>query len=69
MKTSGPSGVTAMVCSKWAERPPSAVTTLQLSSRVTVSGDPTLTMGSMAKTLPVLMVLPGESRGKCCRFF
>ena len=32
VKTSGPSSVTAMVCSKWADRLPSAVTTLQSSS-------------------------------------
>ena len=38
MKTSGPSGVTAMVCSKWADRLPSAVTTLQLSSSSTGLG-------------------------------
>src|ERR1019366_2204824 len=46
VKTSGPSAVTAIVCSKCAERRPSAVTTLQPSSSISVSGDPALTIGS-----------------------
>ena len=37
VSTSGPSSVTAMVCSKCAERLPSAVTTLQPSSSSIVS--------------------------------
>ena len=33
----GPSSVMAMVCSKWADRPPSCVTVVQPSSKVTTS--------------------------------
>src|SRR5688572_8251954 len=52
VRTSGPSSVTAMVCSTWADRLPSRVTTVQPSSRVRVSGPPTFTMGSTANTIP-----------------
>jgi hypothetical protein len=34
-----------MVCSAWADQLPSAVTTLQPSARVRVSGAPRLTIG------------------------
>src|SRR5205814_1752384 len=53
VNTSGPWSVMAMVCSKWAERLPSAVTTLQPSSRRRVPGLPVLIMGSTANTIPV----------------
>src|SRR5437879_8316268 len=41
VSTSGPSSVMAMVCSKWAERWPSAVTTLQPSPSSRVPAPPT----------------------------
>src|ERR1039458_5110417 len=59
VSTSGPSSVTAIVCSKCAERLPSAVTTLQPSSSSMVSGVPMLTIGSIAKTLPTFILGPG----------
>src|SRR5664280_2778975 len=59
VNTSGPSSVTAMVCSKWADSRPSAVTTLHPSSRSRVAGPPALTIGSMAKTMPDRRVGPG----------
>ena len=42
----------AIVCSAWADRLPSAVTTLQPSSSIRVSGRPAFTMGSTANTMP-----------------
>ena len=42
----------AMVCSKWADSEPSAVTTPHPSSSTLVLCVPTLTMGSMANTMP-----------------
>src|SRR2546421_1863572 len=59
VSTSGPSSVMAMVCSKWADRRPSAVTTLQPSPSSRVPAPPALTMGSTAKTLPALSLGPG----------
>src|SRR5919106_3754182 len=50
VRTSGPLSVTATVCSKWADSDRSLVTTVQPSSRVSVSAAPALTMGSMAST-------------------
>src|SRR5437870_11483073 len=58
VNTSGPSSVTAMVCSKWAERLPSAVTTVQPSSLSRVPGPPALTIGSTASTWPTLSLIP-----------
>src|SRR5437763_14678077 len=59
VSTSGPSSVTAIVCSKWADRRPSPVTTLQPSPSSRVPAPPALTMGSTAKTLPDLSLGPG----------
>ncbi len=59
VNTSGPSSVTAIECSKWAESFPSAVTTLHWSSSTRVSAVPTLTIGSTAKTIPRFNVGPG----------
>src|SRR2546425_158854 len=47
----------ATVCSKWADRDPSSVTTVHLSSSVRMAAPPAFTMGSMAS------VMPGTSRG------
>ena len=41
-----------MVCSKWAERLPSAVTTVQSSLSTLVCQPPMLSIGSMAMTMP-----------------
>ena len=38
VRTAGPSGVMAMVCSVWAAQSPDAVTTLQSSSSTSVPG-------------------------------
>ena len=54
----GPSGSTATVCSKCAERLPSTVTTVHLSFNVRISGRPTFTMGSMARVIPGLSCGP-----------
>ena len=70
--------VTSTVCSNWAERDPSAVTTVQPSSRRLVGQPPALIMGSMVKTMPGTstmscpgrpVVLRSEERrvGKECR--
>ena len=45
MRIRGPLAVMAMVCSKWAERLPSAVTTVHLSLSVRVAGLPTVIIG------------------------
>ena len=65
VRTSGPSSVTATVCSVWAAHAPSAVRTLQPSSSTTVSSVPALTMGSMASTLPDRRRGPVPG-GRCC---
>ena len=59
VSTSGPLSVTAIVCSKWAERLPSAVTTDQPSSSMRVAAPPMLTIGSTAKTIPAFKRGPG----------
>src|SRR5438876_2407948 len=48
----GPLRVTATVCSKWAEKPPSAVMAVHLSASTFASGEPWFTMGSIASTIP-----------------
>ena len=48
VSTSGPSSVTATVCSKCAARLPSWVTAVQPSSRIRTSQLPIVTIGSMA---------------------
>src|SRR5690348_8266208 len=52
VKIHGPFSVTATVCSKCAESPPSAVTAVHLSSSTRTAGLPVFTMGSMARTIP-----------------
>src|SRR5262249_14319543 len=52
VKTSGSPSVMATVCSKWAERLPSAVATVHLSGQMRVSARPAFTIGSMASTIP-----------------
>ena len=42
----------ATVCSKWAERRPSAVAAVQQSGRNAISQPPAFTMGSIANTMP-----------------
>lgn len=58
--TSGPSAVTATVCSQCAESLPSAVTTVQPSPSTRTSCVPRFTIGSIASTIP------GCSRGLGC---
>ena len=57
VKIRGPFAVIATVCSKCADRLPSAVTTVHLSGSVRVAGSPMVIIGSMA------MVIPSRSRG------
>src|SRR5262245_17477028 len=52
VSTSGPSSVTATVCSKCAAWLPSWVTAVQPSSRIRTSQVPMVTMGSIARTMP-----------------
>src|SRR5690606_20041191 len=52
VSTTGPSAVTASVCSKCAERLPSRVTAVQPSLRIRTSGPPAFTIGSIARTRP-----------------
>src|SRR5262249_11886880 len=74
VKTSGPSSVTAIVCSKCAARLPSLVTAVQPSSRMRTSYEPIVTIGSMATTMPGLSCgpWPGSPKfgicGSSCRF-
>src|SRR5688572_23703152 len=55
VRTQGPLSVTAMVCSKWAERLRSLVTAVHPSSSTSTSGEPAFTIGSTAMTRPRLM--------------
>ena len=53
VKTTGPSSVTAMVCSLWAALAPLAVRSVQPSGPVTYPSVPSeISMGSMAITRP-----------------
>ena len=45
--------MTATECSKWADKDPSRVTTVHLSSRISTSCAPAFTIGSIASTLTV----------------
>ena len=56
VSTSQPSAVTTRVCSNCAERLPSAVTAVQPSGHVTSRYVPKLTMGSIVKVWPSLMM-------------
>src|SRR5665811_880008 len=53
-----PASVTATECSQWAAREPSWVTTVQPSSRTSVSAEPRVTIGSMATVTPDLTTGP-----------
>ena len=57
VSTSGPSFVTATVCSKWADKLPSRVTAVQPSESTFTAGLPMFTIGSIAS------VIPSASRG------
>ncbi len=48
----------ATVCSKWAEREPSWVTTVHLSGSVRVTGEPIVIIGSMASVIPARSAAP-----------
>src|SRR5215475_6787943 len=48
----GPAAVTATVCSKWAEREPSAVEIDHSSSWRTMSASPAVIIGSIANVMP-----------------
>src|SRR5215467_9652882 len=52
VSTHGPSAVMATVCSKWADHPPSSLTTVHPSSSSWVSGLPRTSSGSMARAMP-----------------
>src|ERR1700692_2302781 len=52
VRISGPSLVIRTVCSKWADRVPSAVRTVQPSSRNRTSELPGLIIGSIASATP-----------------
>src|SRR5260370_31963762 len=52
VRTRGPAGVTATVCSKWADSLPSARATAPPSARVLVRQPPALTIGSVGTTTP-----------------
>src|SRR5439155_18250056 len=54
VRISGPSSVTATVCSKCAARLPSTVTAVHRSSRTRTSQLPIVTIGSIASTMPGL---------------
>src|SRR5437879_7099424 len=51
VRISGPSLVIRTVCSKWADRVPSAVRTVQPSSRSRTSALPMLIIGSIASVI------------------
>ena len=53
VSTSAPLAVMATVSSKWADRLPSAVTTVQPSRSTAVSQPPMFSMGSMAIAIPL----------------
>ena len=53
-----PRSVKSTVCSKCADQRPSAVTTVQSSSSVTVASEPRLNMGSSARAIPCFSLNP-----------
>src|SRR5215204_3428101 len=67
VSTSCPSSLTAIVCSKWADRDPSSVTTVQPSGRSLVSQPPALTIGSTATTSPGFSTGPRPGDRKSTR--
>ena len=62
VSTHGPSGVMATVCSKWADQPPSSLTTVQPSSSRRVFGLPSTSSGSMARAMPSASTGPRPGR-------
>ncbi len=58
VKTSWPSSVTKIVCSHWADRLRSLVTTVQPSGSCLMSRLPALTMGSTVKHIPGARIIP-----------
>src|SRR5438093_23846 len=58
VRTTGPATVHHRLCSKWAERLESAVTTVHRSASVRVSAPPTFTIGSMAMQSPSFISSP-----------
>src|SRR5512133_3924685 len=61
VRISGPLSVIATVCSKCADNRPSTVTDVHPSANTFTSYDPSLTIGSIASTMPALSFgpLPG----------
>ena len=57
VRISLPVSVMRMVCSNWAERLRSAVTTVQSSSHISHASVPRLSMGSMVKVMPGSMTV------------
>ena len=57
VRTSAPFSVTTMVCSNWAHRLPSAVSTVQPSSHMYQPPAPKVIMGSMVKVIPGLITV------------
>src|ERR1035437_599618 len=58
VSTQIPASVTPTECSQWAAREPSWVTTVQSSSRTSVSAEPRVIIGSMATVTPDLTMGP-----------
>ena len=54
----GPASVAATVCSQWAARDPSVVTTVHSSSRIRVLTVPSVSIGSIASTDPAANIGP-----------
>ena len=57
VRTSAPSSVTTSVCSNWAVRERSLVTTVQPSSHCSQSWSPRVSIGSMVNTMPTSMTV------------
>jgi hypothetical protein len=62
VSTQGPAAVMATVCSKWADQPPSSLTTVQPSSSRRVSALPSTSSGSMASAMPSASTGPRPGR-------
>ena len=57
VRISAPESVTRSVCSNWAVRLRSAVTTVQPSSQMSYSMVPSVSIGSIVKVMPVSMTV------------